>query len=125
MVRQSPVMTETMLRPCCGLDVYVGEGTTWVKVGRRTCSARWSLTEGRTLPLCSTLCRARTMGPVTMLSVHPAFTPPWDKGTDWGCVFRWGSYPYAHNLTNASAGSPGLAASSCPQAITAVTRHVQ
>ena len=32
---------------------------------------------------------------------------------------------YAHNLTNASAGSPGLAASSCPQAITAVTHHVQ
>ena len=36
MVRQSPVMTETILRPCCGLDVYVGEGTTGVKVGRRT-----------------------------------------------------------------------------------------
>jgi|KBSSwiS6_1023812.scaffolds.fasta_scaffold83090_1 hypothetical protein len=29
-------MTETILRPCCGLDVYVGEGTTGVKVGRRT-----------------------------------------------------------------------------------------
>ena len=28
-------------------------------------------------------------------------------------------------LTNASAGSPGLAASSCPQTITAVTHHVQ
>ena len=27
MVRQSPVMTETILRPCCGLDVYVGEGS--------------------------------------------------------------------------------------------------
>jgi hypothetical protein len=39
-------------------------------------------------------------------------------------VFRWGSYPHAHNLTNASAGSPGLAASSCPQTITAVTHHV-
>jgi hypothetical protein len=26
----SPVMTETILRPCSGLDVYVGEGT-WVK----------------------------------------------------------------------------------------------
>ena len=34
-------------------------------------------------------------------------------------------YPYAHNLTNASAGSPGVAASSCPQATTAVTHHVQ
>jgi len=33
--------------------------------------------------------------------------------------------PLRPYLTNASAGSPGLAASSCPQAITAVTHHVQ
>ena len=63
--------------------------------------------------------------PYPCRSTIEEYPPPWDKGDGLGLRISMGQLPLAHNLTNASAGSPGLAASSCPQAITAVTHHVQ
>ena len=63
--------------------------------------------------------------PYPCRSTIEGISPAVGQRDELGLRISMGQLPLRPYLTNASAGSPGLAASSCPQAITAVTHHVQ